>query len=139
MDDLRIYTGKVLDQDEITRIYNGTKTDYTTTITEPTIGMDLTPNLWCKFDTGALLTNDGTNVITLVNNGTATNSGLAVRGNNSISLNGTSQYLTGSIEGIAGNSFSVSAWLYSRTGATNNGVVLTIGTAYDGYKTIFLE
>jgi hypothetical protein len=46
IDDIRVYYDKYLDQDEITRIYNGTKTDYTTQITEPVIGMDLTPNLW---------------------------------------------------------------------------------------------
>jgi hypothetical protein len=55
VDDLRIYTGKVLDQEEITRIYNGTKTDYTTQITEPIIGMDLSPVIWYKFDDSTIL------------------------------------------------------------------------------------
>jgi hypothetical protein len=94
--------------------------------------MDLTPNLWCKFDTGALLTNDGTDVITLVNNGTATNAGLAVRGNNSLSLNGTTQYLSGTIEGFANNSISVSVWIYPKSGGHffNVGNVGSIGTLF---------
>jgi hypothetical protein len=50
----------------------------------------------------------------LVNNGAVTNSGLAVRGNNSASFSGNPQSLTGTIEGIAGNSWSVSAWIYCK-------------------------
>ena len=115
IDDARVYTGKVLDQEEITRIYNGTKTDYTTTITEPTIGMDLTPNIWLKFDTGALLTNDGTNAITLTNFNASTNAGISMRGNNSISFNGTNQYLTGTGLNLTNNgSFSISIWIYPK-------------------------
>jgi hypothetical protein len=147
------FCSKVLTQEEVSILATNYFTDndlrrtnypiiknesYKSELPEPVIGMDLTPNLWCKFDTGALLTNDGTDVITLVNNGTATNSGVAVRGNNSISLNGTNQTLSGSIEGIANNSFSVSAWIYPKTGARFKGIVLTIGTEYDTYKTIFL-
>ena len=73
--------------------------------------MDLTPNLWCKFDTGAITTNDGTDAITLVNTLT-TNAGISVRGDNSASFNGTTQYLSGTIEGIANNSWSISGWFF---------------------------
>ena len=45
IDDYRLYTGKVLDQEEISRIYNGAKTDYTTPIIEPTIGYP-TVDVW---------------------------------------------------------------------------------------------
>ena len=131
IDDLRIYKSKVLTQEEITSIYTGAITNYNTTIINPVLKPALTPNLWCKFDTGALTVNSGSDVITLVNNGTATNTGISVRGNNSISFNGTSQYLSGTIEGIANNSFSVSAWLYSTTGAVSKGVVISFGTAAD--------
>lgn len=71
----------------------------------------LKPNLWCKFDTGTLTTNDGTDAITLTNNGTATNAGISVRGNNSISFNGTNQDITGSLN-INNGSFSISLWTY---------------------------
>ena len=87
----------------------------------------LKPNLWLKFDTGAITTNDGTNAITLTNNGTTPNAGVSVRGNNSVSFNGTTQYLSGTIEGFSNNSFSVSAWIYSKTGALNKGAVFGLG------------
>jgi hypothetical protein len=74
----------------------------------------------------------------LVNNGTATNSGLAVRGNNSISLNGTTQYLSGTIEGINNNSWSVSCWLYSKTSPTNKGCVISFGSSVNTGAILFL-
>ena len=71
----------------------------------------LQPNLWLKFDTNGLITNSGIDNITLTNNGTATSTGYSIRGNNSITFNGTSQYLTGTITNISNNSFSFSFWV----------------------------
>lgn len=122
IDDFRVYKNKVLTVDEINRIYLNSKADYTT-ISEPLIGQDLSPNVWLKFDTGALTTNSGTDAITLTNNG-GTNAGVAIRGNNSLSLNGSTQYLTGTIEGIANNSWSISVWLYTKA---SGGYYLCIG------------
>jgi hypothetical protein len=56
------------------------------------------PNLLCKFDTGALLTNSGTDNITLTNTNGVTNANIYVIGNNSASFNGTNQNLKGTIE-----------------------------------------
>ncbi len=92
-----------------------------------------------QIDTGTLLTNDGTDAITLVNNGTVSNADVAVRGNNSARFNGTSQNLSGTIAGIANNSFSVSVWLYSKTGNTGNGIVLSIGSGTLANQNIFLD
>ena len=89
----------------------------------------LLPNLWCKFDTGSLLTNNGSDNITLINSNNTTFSENYVIGNNAISFNGTNQKLTGTIQNIANNSFSVSVWLYSKTAAFGTGVVITLGSA----------
>ncbi len=98
----------------------------------------LKPNLWLKFDTGALTTNDGTDNVTLTNNGTTPNAGISVRGNDSISLNGTNQYLTGTIEGMSNASFSFSMQLYSRSGDTGKGVIFDIGTVATIYLKILI-
>jgi hypothetical protein len=76
-------------------------------------------------------------VITLVNNGTATNAGVAVRGNNSLSLNGTTQYLSGTIEGIANNSWSISGWFFFK----GSGLYFSIGTnaAMNEIMTLFIN
>ena len=94
-------------------------------------------NLWCKFDTGSLTTNDGTDTITLTNNGTATNAGVSVRGNNSLSLNGTNQWLSGTINGIANNSFSFSVWIYPKTGAINTSIICHLGNVNQTDSIIF--
>ena len=96
------------------------------------------PNLWCKFDTGELLTNSGIDNITLTNSSSATFSNNYVLGTNAISFNGSSQKLTGTIENIANSSFSISAWLYSRTGANGKGIVITIGTPNSGYQKVIM-
>jgi hypothetical protein len=136
MDDLRVYTGVVLTPDQINTIYTNTRINYpiikneTLKLANPADNdpnIHTIPNLWCKFETGALTTNSGTDVITLVNTG-AIPGAWSVRGNNCVYLNGSSQYLSGTITGIANNSFSVSAWLYSTTGAVGNGVVISFGT-----------
>jgi len=73
----------------------------------------LIPNLWCKFDTGAILTNSGTDNITLTNINGVTNANIYVIGNNSASFNGTNQYLTGTNLNLTGfGSFSISVWIY---------------------------
>ena len=98
--------------------------------------INIKPNLWCRFETGALTTNNGTDAITLTNNGTAANSGFSMRGNNSLLLNGTSQYLTGTIEGIANNSWSVSAWLFSKSTGTGTGCCLSFGNTNTAFQII---
>ena len=102
------------------------------------ININRTPNLWCRFETGALLTNSGTDTITLTNNNLVINSGVSVRGNNSASFNGTNQNLSGNIVGITNNSFSVSTWMYSKTGTTAKGIILTIGTQNISFQKIIM-
>ena len=97
---------------------------------------DLIPNLWCKFDTNALTTNSGTDNITLTNNGGATNADIFIKGNNSLSLNGSSQYLSGTIEGLANNSWSFSIWIYNKTG--NNGILTHFGNEQSINSIIFI-
>ena len=68
----------------------------------------LKPNLWLKFDTGAITTNYGTDNIYVYNINATPNSGNSVRGNDSVSFNGTNHYLSGTITGLANNSWSIS-------------------------------
>jgi hypothetical protein len=68
--------------------------------------------------------------------GTITNAGVSVRGNNSINLIGSGQTLYGNINGLSANSWSVSAWLYSKTYSTDTGVVLCFGNESGAYKQI---
>ena len=139
IDDLRTYSF-ILTQDQITRIYNGDKIDNTILTIEPVIGQDLTPNLWFKFDTGALLTNDGTDITALGNNGTTLNAGVSVRGNDSVSFNGTSQFLNNAVNppflGISGNSWSASAWVYSKSSNTNGGII-NFGNSSTAFQTVY--
>jgi hypothetical protein len=86
--------------------------------------MDLTPNLWCKFDTGALLTNDGTDDLTLAMYNVVVNANVSVRGNNSASFS-ANQAISTNITEIQNNSFSISLWVYSKINST----FLTIGNS----------
>jgi hypothetical protein len=68
-------------------------------------------------------------LITLTNNGSVTKAGVAVRGNDSANFDSRFQhYLSGTITGIINNSFSVSMWLYSKTGEINKGTIMTFGS-----------
>jgi hypothetical protein len=97
IDDFRIYDF-ILDQDQINAIYNNTRINYpiikneTLKLANPADNdpnIHTIPNLWCKFETGALTTNSGTNAITLVNTG-AIPGAWSVRGNNCVYFNGSS-------------------------------------------------
>jgi hypothetical protein len=105
-------------------------------IVKDTNGNAINPNVWYKFDTGLITTNDGSDAITLTNNNSATNANIFVKGNNSINLNGTNQFLTGTITGIAGSSWSVSAWIYSRTNAAYTGAIVSFGSVGTSYQCI---
>ena len=58
LDDVRVYTGTVLTQNQINTIYNNTRLSYpiiknesyNSELTQPLIGQDLSPILWYKFD-----------------------------------------------------------------------------------------
>ena len=86
IDDLRVYTGKVLTADEINRIYLNSKADYTT-ISEPLIGQDLSPFIWYKFDDSTNVGLDTMGNATMVQDGAAALPTLdtnAIRGSRSV-------------------------------------------------------
>jgi len=137
MDDLRIYTGTVLNQDQINQIYNISRSNYPiiknenlklayTTDNDPNI--HTIPNMWLRMDTSGITSNSGTdNVGTILNNGLATAGNVSVRGNNSVFFNGTTQYLSGNITGLKNNSFSICYWAYPKALA---GDMFDVGSAY---------
>jgi hypothetical protein len=114
----------------------GFAADYSYPLLKSTNGNTINPNLWCKFDTGLITTNDGSDAITLTNNNSATNPNVFIKGNNSINLNGTNQFLTGTITGIAGSSWSVSVWIYSRTNAGQTGAIVSFGSVGTSFQCI---
>jgi len=115
--------------------FSGLTSDYSYPILKDANGNN-NPNLWCKFDTGLITTNDGSDAITLINNNSATNANVYVKGNNSINLNGTNQFLSGTIANIAGSSWSISAWIYSRTTLPQTGAIVSFGSVAYNYECI---
>ena len=84
------------------------------------------PTAWYKFDNDGITIDASGNNNTLTSYNNASYSGIALKGNNSLLLNGTNQYLSGTLN-LSSNSFSISAWINTNT--TSNINLISFGTS----------
>ena len=122
MADFRIYNTH-LSQEQVLQIYNPSfnliniTSSNIYTIQDNTYPvLKYNPNSWYKFDNDGIL-NDASynnNILSSINNPLYTN--IQVKGNNSVSLNGSNQFLFNSNlnYNLTSNSFSVCSWIYPK-------------------------
>jgi len=119
MDDFRIYDYDLSQNDVLLLYKSGVDRSYP--ILKDGNGNIINPTAWYQFDTGALTIDSSPNGYTLTNNGTVTlNTNDFVKGNASMSMSASTQYLNNSsFYNITNKSWSVSFWLKK----TSNSVV----------------
>ena len=138
VDDFRIYN-KILEINEVYDLYNG-NTDRSYPILKDANNLTINPLAWYKFDSDGITTDTSGNGYTLTNNGTVVlNTNDFVKGNASLSMSASTQYLNNSsFFNITNKSWSVSFWLKKNTNTVVDWLVSIGDTSNSGSKQVII-
>ncbi len=148
IDDFRIYAGVVLNQTQINQLYNNST--YYSNLTDKsypilrniTNNFEIIPLVWYQFDNSTNIGYDSTGNHNLTNNGTITlNISDFIKGNASMSLNGTTQYLnkTGGFN-FNNKNWTVSCWIKKTANGRSDGLFqFGDGTGQGAYVGIYYK